>query len=194
MAEPRLCCVSAGKRSSGSRRTPIRAYAGPRFPDWGRFSMMLGGRRRCCGDGWLGGVGLACGAAQTAPVQGVPPQIAAAFSDLDRLGRVHAPTTGLLRTFHKALAARVPERGAARRAVSHSHLAPATSPHSSPNQLTAATRARAGSFWRASVGCGSPGLARGIAQVPMDGILLPVHNGAECEHWHRSTGAGVVWV
>ena len=55
-------------------------------------------------------------------------------------------------------------------------------------------RARAGSFWRASVGCGSPGLARGIAQVPMDGILLPVHNGAECEHWHRSTGAGVVWV
>jgi hypothetical protein len=51
-------------------------------------------------------------AAQAAPVQGVPPQIAAAFGDLDRLGRVHAPTTGLLRTFHKALAARVPERAA----------------------------------------------------------------------------------
>lgn len=52
------------------------------------------------------------GAAQKAPVQGPPPQIAAAFADLDRRGRVHTPTTGLLRTFHEALAARVSERAA----------------------------------------------------------------------------------
>ena len=43
---------------------------------------------------------------------GAPPQIAAAFEDLDRRGCVYAPTTVLLRTFHEALAARVPQRTA----------------------------------------------------------------------------------
>ena len=60
--------------------------------------------------------------------------------------------------------------------------------------VIAAEQLVAAGAWRGSAGCGSHGLARGIAQVPMDGILLPVHNGAECEHWHRSTGAGVVRV
>ncbi|MGN9838314.1 hypothetical protein ACTMTI_09370 [Nonomuraea sp. H19] len=49
---------------------------------------------------------------QAAPANGVPPQIVAAFEDLDRQGRVHTPTTDLLRTFHRALAARVPQRTA----------------------------------------------------------------------------------
>lgn len=42
----------------------------------------------------------------------VAPQIVAAFADLDRHTRVYAPTTALLRTFHEALGARVPERTA----------------------------------------------------------------------------------
>ncbi|MET8637348.1 HEAT repeat domain-containing protein [Streptomyces sp. NPDC004680] len=48
----------------------------------------------------------------TAPTDAVPPQIVAAFEDLDRHTRVYAPTTALLRTFHEALGARVPERTA----------------------------------------------------------------------------------
>ena len=52
-------------------------------------------------------------AAVTAPpVGGALPQITAAFADLDRQARSHALTTGLLRTFHEALAARVPDRTA----------------------------------------------------------------------------------
>ncbi|MBO1413106.1 HEAT repeat domain-containing protein [Streptomyces sp. FH025] len=51
--------------------------------------------------------------APAAPAQaGVPPQVAAAFEDLDRQGRLHAPTTSLLRTFHTVLDTRVPERTA----------------------------------------------------------------------------------
>ncbi|HEX6683432.1 MAG TPA: hypothetical protein VF062_11580 [Candidatus Limnocylindrales bacterium] len=49
---------------------------------------------------------------QAAPDDGVPPQIVAAFEDLDRMQQVHAPTTDLLRTFHKALAGRVAQRTA----------------------------------------------------------------------------------
>ncbi|MFJ9714313.1 HEAT repeat domain-containing protein [Streptomyces sp. NPDC101234] len=45
-----------------------------------------------------------------APTPGVAPQIVAAFEDLDRRTRVYAPTTILLRSFHEALGARVPER------------------------------------------------------------------------------------
>ncbi|MFI9324809.1 HEAT repeat domain-containing protein [Kitasatospora aureofaciens] len=48
--------------------------------------------------------------AEPTPAQNVPPQIAAIFADLDRQGRVHAPTTELLTTFHRVLDARVPER------------------------------------------------------------------------------------
>jgi hypothetical protein len=48
----------------------------------------------------------------TTPADGVPPQIVAALERLDRQGRVHTPTTDLLRTFHHALAARVPQRTA----------------------------------------------------------------------------------
>ncbi|MFE3184269.1 HEAT repeat domain-containing protein [Streptomyces violascens] len=44
--------------------------------------------------------------------QNVPPEIAAAFEDLERHNRVHAPTTSLLRTFHAVLDARIPERTA----------------------------------------------------------------------------------
>ncbi|WP_042365903.1 hypothetical protein [Streptacidiphilus neutrinimicus] len=43
---------------------------------------------------------------------GVPPHILAAFEDLERHGRVHSPTTDLLRTFHQTLAHRVPQRTA----------------------------------------------------------------------------------
>ncbi|MFD8706599.1 HEAT repeat domain-containing protein [Kitasatospora sp. NPDC059648] len=49
-------------------------------------------------------------AAEPAPDQNVPPQIAAVFADLDRHSRVHSPTTELLTTFHRVLDARVPER------------------------------------------------------------------------------------
>ncbi|MFE6888205.1 HEAT repeat domain-containing protein [Streptomyces sp. NPDC057694] len=42
----------------------------------------------------------------------VPPEIAAAFEDLERHNRVHAPTTSLLRTLHTVLDARIPERTA----------------------------------------------------------------------------------
>ncbi|MFI5775098.1 HEAT repeat domain-containing protein [Streptomyces sp. NPDC051658] len=60
-----------------------------------------------------GSGGCACApAAEPATAQDVPPQIAAAFDDLDRHNRVHAPTTSLLRTFHTVLDARVPERAA----------------------------------------------------------------------------------
>ncbi|MFD0480488.1 hypothetical protein ACFQ0B_79440 [Nonomuraea thailandensis] len=44
------------------------------------------------------------------PADGTPPQVLAAFDDLDRRDRVHALTTDLLQTFHQALDARVPER------------------------------------------------------------------------------------
>ena len=48
----------------------------------------------------------------SAPTDGVPPQVVAAFADLDRHARVYAPTTALLRTFHEVLGDRVPERTA----------------------------------------------------------------------------------
>ncbi|MEV0093726.1 HEAT repeat domain-containing protein [Streptomyces sp. NPDC050738] len=43
---------------------------------------------------------------------GVPPQIAAAFADLDRHHRIHAPITPMLRTLHEVLEGRVPGRTA----------------------------------------------------------------------------------
>lgn len=46
------------------------------------------------------------------PTNPVAPQVVAAFEDLDRHTRVYAPTTGLLRTFHETLGARVTERTA----------------------------------------------------------------------------------
>ncbi|MGW3917049.1 HEAT repeat domain-containing protein [Streptomyces sp. NPDC005070] len=46
------------------------------------------------------------------PAPGMPPQIAAAFEDLDRHNRVHSPATSLLHTLHEALDFRVPERTA----------------------------------------------------------------------------------
>ncbi|MEU2346349.1 HEAT repeat domain-containing protein [Streptomyces sp. NPDC013082] len=51
-------------------------------------------------------------AADSTPSQGVPPQIAAAFEDLERKSHVHAPTTSLLEAFHTLLNDRVPERTA----------------------------------------------------------------------------------
>ncbi|MFD2685089.1 HEAT repeat domain-containing protein [Streptomyces phyllanthi] len=42
----------------------------------------------------------------------VPPQVVAAFEDLDRHRSIHAPTTELLRTLHEALGARIRERTA----------------------------------------------------------------------------------
>ncbi|MFD9779317.1 HEAT repeat domain-containing protein [[Kitasatospora] papulosa] len=66
-----------------------------------------------------GGVDASCwagaepGVAEgSGPSPGVPPQIAAAFEDLERQGRVHAPTTSLLEAFHTLLDDRVPERTA----------------------------------------------------------------------------------
>jgi len=61
MAELRLCSVSVGKRSSGSRRTPIRACVGPRFRGWGCSLIMRDKRRRCCGDGWRPRLGWSSG-------------------------------------------------------------------------------------------------------------------------------------
>ncbi|MFD9685203.1 HEAT repeat domain-containing protein [Kitasatospora sp. NPDC059088] len=52
----------------------------------------------------------ACADAERDGEQGVPSQIAAMFAELDRCGRVHAPTTELLLTFHRVLDTRVPER------------------------------------------------------------------------------------
>lgn len=43
---------------------------------------------------------------------GAPPQIVAAFEDLERHRQIHSPTTDLLRTFHRTLAAKVPQRTA----------------------------------------------------------------------------------
>lgn len=51
-------------------------------------------------------------AAGSAPSSGVPPQIAAAFEDLERHGRVHAPTTSVLGALHTLLGDRVLERTA----------------------------------------------------------------------------------
>ncbi|WP_217133252.1 HEAT repeat domain-containing protein [Streptomyces sp. AC558_RSS880] len=48
--------------------------------------------------------------APAVPADGVPPQVVAAFEDLDRHGRVHAPTTELLRTLHEVLEGRTPQR------------------------------------------------------------------------------------
>ncbi len=48
--------------------------------------------------------------APAAPSDDVPPQVVAAFDDLDRHRSIHAPTTDLLRTFHQALGARISER------------------------------------------------------------------------------------
>ncbi|MEU8076638.1 hypothetical protein AB0B31_14425 [Catellatospora citrea] len=44
--------------------------------------------------------------------EGMPPQVVAAFAELDRSQRVSTPTTDLLRTFHEVLGARVPQRTA----------------------------------------------------------------------------------
>lgn len=52
----------------------------------------------------------ACSPAAETASPDTPPQIAAAFADMERHNRVHAPTTALLRTFHKVLDHRVPER------------------------------------------------------------------------------------
>jgi hypothetical protein len=41
---------------------------------------------------------------------GAPPQVVAAFEDLERHRQIHSPTTDLLRTFHWTLAAKVPQR------------------------------------------------------------------------------------
>jgi hypothetical protein len=50
--------------------------------------------------------------AEAASDPGVPGYVAAAFDDLERHGRVHAPTTSLLVTFHEVLDSRVEDRTA----------------------------------------------------------------------------------
>ncbi|MFC9816045.1 HEAT repeat domain-containing protein [Streptomyces virginiae] len=50
--------------------------------------------------------------AEPDPDSGVPAHVAAAFADLERRGRLHAPTTSLLETFHEALDARLDDRTA----------------------------------------------------------------------------------
>ncbi|MFC9705223.1 HEAT repeat domain-containing protein [Streptomyces sp. NPDC056943] len=52
----------------------------------------------------------ACTPATVPAAPSTPPHIAAAFEDLERHNRLHAPTTSLLRTFHGVLDHRVPER------------------------------------------------------------------------------------
>ncbi|OLT31875.1 hypothetical protein BJF79_08760 [Actinomadura sp. CNU-125] len=51
-------------------------------------------------------------ASPAAAGDGAPPQIVAAFQDLERDRRIHSPITDLLRTFHWTLAGKVPERTA----------------------------------------------------------------------------------
>lgn len=51
-------------------------------------------------------------AGSAASGDGAPPQIVAAFEDLERHRQIHAPTTDLLHTFHWTLAAKVPQRTA----------------------------------------------------------------------------------
>ncbi|MFG2487574.1 HEAT repeat domain-containing protein [Streptomyces virginiae] len=50
--------------------------------------------------------------AEAEPDPGVPAHVAAAFDDLERHGRVHAPTTSLLATLHEALDSRLHDRTA----------------------------------------------------------------------------------
>ncbi|MEV7858518.1 HEAT repeat domain-containing protein [Streptomyces hirsutus] len=57
------------------------------------------------------GTGACTSAPDTAPSD-TPPQIVAAFADMERHNRVHAPITPLLRTLHRVLDHRVPERTA----------------------------------------------------------------------------------
>ncbi|WP_037881974.1 HEAT repeat domain-containing protein [Streptomyces sp. NRRL S-378] len=59
-----------------------------------------------------GSTGLCTCALEAEPDPGVPGHVAAAFADLDRRGRVHAPTTSLLVTFHEVLDGRVEDRAA----------------------------------------------------------------------------------
>ncbi|MFI5569205.1 HEAT repeat domain-containing protein [Streptomyces sp. NPDC051740] len=54
----------------------------------------------------------ACTPAPDTASPDTPPQIVAAFADMDRHNRVHAPTTPLLRALHRVLDHRVPERTA----------------------------------------------------------------------------------
>ncbi|WP_063759517.1 hypothetical protein [Streptomyces sp. NRRL S-37] len=54
----------------------------------------------------------ACTPAPDTASPDTPPQIVAAFADMERHNRVHAPTTPLLRALHKVLDHRVPERTA----------------------------------------------------------------------------------
>ncbi|MFF7211695.1 HEAT repeat domain-containing protein [Streptomyces sp. NPDC008238] len=56
------------------------------------------------------GSGACACTADTVAAQDVPPQIAAAFADLERHNRTHAPTTSLLSSFHRILDERLPER------------------------------------------------------------------------------------
>ncbi|MFH8628019.1 HEAT repeat domain-containing protein [Streptomyces vietnamensis] len=50
--------------------------------------------------------------AEPEPDSDVPGHVAAAFDDLERHGRIHAPTTELLKTFHTSLDARLEDRTA----------------------------------------------------------------------------------
>lgn len=59
-----------------------------------------------------GAAGPCTCALEAEPDPGVPGHVAAAFADLDRRNRVHAPTTSLLKTFHEVLDARVEDRTA----------------------------------------------------------------------------------
>ncbi|MFI5754960.1 HEAT repeat domain-containing protein [Streptomyces sp. NPDC051569] len=52
----------------------------------------------------------ACTSAAETASEGAPPPIVAAFADMERHNRVLAPTTALLRTFHRVLDHRLPER------------------------------------------------------------------------------------
>ncbi|MFD4693243.1 HEAT repeat domain-containing protein [Streptomyces sp. NPDC058463] len=61
-------------------------------------------------EGRAGSGECVCAPATDAASPGTPPQIVAAFEDLERHNRVHAPTTSLLRTFHRVLDHRVSER------------------------------------------------------------------------------------
>ncbi|MEV4436648.1 HEAT repeat domain-containing protein [Streptomyces sp. NPDC049585] len=63
-------------------------------------------------EGGRAGSGDGASAAAATTAHDVPPQIAAAFADLERHDRFHALTTPLLRTFHAILDARLPERTA----------------------------------------------------------------------------------
>lgn len=118
----------------------------------------------------------ACTPAPDTASPDTPPQIVAAFADMERHNRVHAPTTPLLRALHKVLDHRVPERtaragpGVGLRGLSRSGRDRAGRPGAPPPGGTGAER-RAGARVSVVVRQAVPGAEEDPGRVvgPLDG-------------------------